>query len=43
MRRWSRGRRLAGAREAWAAEALMEGIGYRLVPQERAVLEPYLG
>jgi predicted ATPase/DNA-binding CsgD family transcriptional regulator len=32
---------LRAARLFGAAEALMEGIGYRLVPRERAVLEPY--
>ena len=32
---------LRAARLFGAAEALMEAIGYRLVPQERAVLEPY--
>jgi predicted ATPase/DNA-binding CsgD family transcriptional regulator len=32
---------LRAARLFGAAEALMEEIGYRLVPQERVVLEPY--
>ena len=32
---------LQAARLFGAAEALMEAIDYRLVPQERAVLEPY--
>ena len=32
---------LRAAKLFGAAETLMEGIGYRLVPQERAVLEPY--
>ena len=32
---------LQAARLFGAAEALMEAIGYRLVPQERVVLEPY--
>ena len=35
------GEGLRAARLFGAAETLMEGIGYRLVPQERAVLEPY--
>jgi non-specific serine/threonine protein kinase len=35
------GETIRAARLFGAAEALMEGIGYRLVPQERAVLEPY--
>ncbi len=35
------GEALRAARLFGAAEALMEAIGYRLVPQERAVLEPY--
>jgi ATP/maltotriose-dependent transcriptional regulator MalT len=35
------GEDLRAARLFGAAEALMEAIGYRLVPQERAVLEPY--
>ena len=35
------GEGLRAARLFGAAEALMEAIGYRLVPQERAVLEPY--
>ena len=35
------GEALRAARLFGAAEALMETIGYRLVSQERAVLEPY--
>ena len=35
------GEALRAARLFGAAEALMEEIGYRLVPQERVVLEPY--
>jgi hypothetical protein len=35
------GNALQAARLFGAAEALMEVIDYRLVPQERAVLEPY--
>ena len=35
------GEGLRAVRLFGAAETLMEGIGYRLVPQERAVLEPY--
>jgi predicted ATPase/DNA-binding CsgD family transcriptional regulator len=35
------GEGLRAARLFGAAEALMEATGYRLVPQERAVLEPY--
>ena len=35
------GEGLRAGRLFGAAEALMEEIGYRLVPQERAVLEPY--
>jgi predicted ATPase/DNA-binding CsgD family transcriptional regulator len=35
------GKAIRAARLFGAAEALMEAIRYRLVPQERAVLEPY--
>jgi predicted ATPase/DNA-binding CsgD family transcriptional regulator len=35
------GEALRAARLFGAAEALMEAIGYRLVPQENAMLEPY--
>ena len=41
MRGRSRGNALQAARLFGAADALMEVIDYRLVPQERAVLEPY--
>ena len=37
------GEALRAARLFGAAEALMDVIDYRLVPQERAVLEPYRG
>src|SRR5215212_12250578 len=35
------GEAVRAARLFGAAEALMEAIGYRLVPQENAILEPY--